>query len=139
MLESGARNGSSTTALDRLGEVVAEALDSGVSEEELQTMVTTAVASYQTGLPGFPENDPSTVFVELPPGLIDVPTAARKYQLQTATIRHWLRKGRVRARGRLKGPAAGGGFWVMNEEELVAYISAPRLKGGRPRKRAHKT
>ena len=135
MLESGTRNGSTTKALDRLGDAVAVALDSGITEEELTSMVDTAVASYQSGVPGFPGSDPDMVYDISPLGLIDLPTAARKYDLNRTTLNSWVFRGRLQLRGRLKGPAARGGFILIREDDLVALLAMPKSKGGRPRKK----
>ena len=132
------RNGASHTSLAQVGEVIESALRSGATPEEIQAMlelkVTENEVAYQDTLPAFPDDDPDTVYTELPPGLIDVPTAVRKYDLKRSTLHSWLKKGLLRSRGRLKGPANGGGYVVVNEDELSDCISAPRNKGGRPRK-----
>ena len=80
-----------------------------------------------------PDNLP--MHTELPPGTIDVPTALRKYGLNRNTLRAWIDRGCLFPVGRLRGPAVGGGYLVLNEEELQAYIVAPRHPGGRGRKK----
>ena len=74
------------------------------------------------------------IFTDLPAGLIDLPTAVKKHRLKVRTVHDWVKYGHVRLHGRLKAPAAGGGYLVVDEAELVAYVTAPRNKGGRPRK-----
>ncbi len=74
------------------------------------------------------------VFEKLPDGLIDLPTAAKKYDIRVNTIRWWTRRGHVRVRARLRAPASGGGYLVVSESDLIGYMAAPRNKGGRPRK-----
>ena len=74
------------------------------------------------------------IFNELPAGLIDVPTAVKQFGCQNSTLRRWIAKGLLPARGRLRAPAPGGGYLVVSEEELVKHLSEPRKKGGRPRK-----
>ena len=132
------RNGASHTPLAEAGEAIERALRSGATREEilfmLELKVTEHEVAYQDTLPAFPDDDRDTVYIELPPGLIDVPTASRKYNVPDATLRGWIKKGRLHSRGRLKGPAARGGFQVVDEDELVQHIAAPRNKGGRPRK-----
>ena len=80
-----------------------------------------------------PQTPPLPLYDTLPEGLIDVPSARTKYGVPTPTLRAWIRKGRVTAVGRLKAPAPGGGFLVVNEEDLLAYMNGPRNRGGRPR------
>ena len=136
-----------TPPLERLGTAIAEALDEGVTQQELMGIVLTTVATYTTPMQmsladeadceDFQVPGPDTVYTELPPGLIDIRTASQKYCLQTALLRAWVRKGRLSYKGRLKAPAAGGGYIVVDEEELTSYISAPKDRGGRPRKTLH--
>ena len=78
--------------------------------------------------------DQDIIYTELPTGLIDLPSAARKYDLNRRTIRDWVIKSHLKVYGRLKGSAKGGGFLLLKESELLAYMTAPRNKGGRPRK-----
>ena len=87
----------------------------------------TPSGAYQLPLPG-----PDAVYTVLPPGLIDVPGAARKYGLHPETVRYWVRNGKVPLCGRLRAPAPGGGFMVVSEEDLLAHMSSPQSRG-RPR------
>ena len=120
--------------------IVRRALDSGMSGKEILNMVQTEVKGYETfrepRFVGFESYGEDTVFTELPDGLIDVPSASKKYNIKGPTLSSWVRKGHVRLRGRLKGPATGGGFLVVAENELFAYMKSPRDKGGRPSKRS---
>ena len=117
--------------------IVRRALDSGIPGEDILNMVQTEVKGHETfhepRFVGFDSYDQEIVFTELPDGLIDVPTAVRKYTLNRGTLRNWLNKGYVKVRGRLKGPATGGGFLVIREKELTDYMAVPRSKG-RPKK-----
>ena len=118
--------------------VIRWALDSGIPGEDILDMVQTEVNGNQTfhepRLSGFESYDGDTIFTELPDGLIDIPTAAKKYQIKGATLRAWVRKGHLKLQGRLKGPTWGGGSLVVLEAALKEYISEPKDKGGRPRK-----
>ena len=128
-----------TSALERLRDAIEGARINGVPEDEISTMVSTTAIQHDSDLesclPGFPAHAPDRVYTDLPPGLIDVPSASKKYNVHTAVLRGWLRKKRLQLQGRLKAPASGGGYLVIDESELVAYLSAPRDKGGRPKKR----
>ena len=123
-------------ALERWLDTTRELLESGYTKEDLDSLLTSAPENTgkQGRLPHFRDEDPDTVYTDLPPGLIDLPTAARKFNLKPVTIRSWVSKGRIRLLGRLRAPTTGGGYLVMSEEELLSYMSAPRDKGGRPRK-----
>ena len=85
-------------------------------------------------LPSFSDCAEEVVFDGLPPGLIDLPSAARKYSLNKWTLRNWVTKGYLKRYGRLKGSAQGGGFILVGESELRLYMDMPKSKGGRPRK-----
>ena len=78
--------------------------------------------------------NPLAVYNELPPGLITLSDAARKYGLNHMTIRNWVRKGALKTYGRLKGSAKGGGFILINEADLRVCRYLPKDKGGRPKK-----
>ena len=88
----------------------------------------------QLPLPGFPS--PESIHDEVPPGMITLPDAARKYGINRGTLRGWVNKRRVWVTGRLRGPAQGGGYLLLDEEELVAFLSALRDKGGGPNRTA---
>lgn len=122
--------------------IVRLALDSGMPGEDILNMVQTEVKGYETfhepRFLGFESYDQETVFTEeLPAGLIDVPTATKHYEIKPRTLHNWLSKGYITVRGRLKGPATGGGYLVIREQDLIDYMSAPRNKGGRPKKARH--
>ena len=131
-------NKNNVPGVDQVTAGVTRMLDAGVDKAELLSMFQTIVDQHETVSHSSVESngyDEHTVFTELPNGLIDLPTAVKKYNLRSTTVHTWLSKGHITLRGRLKGPAVGGGFIVVAEDELVAYISAPRDKGGRPTKK----
>ena len=75
------------------------------------------------------------IYDVLPPGLIDLPTAAKDLGYSVKRLWRWVHRGRIKVRGRLKAPARGGGYPVVDEGELFAYKKiAGSNKGGRPRK-----
>ena len=148
MVESKARNGASSAALDLFGKAAEVAFLAELTKAELQTVLDTkyrettfkvannghAVADYvEPPCGGFPLPDDVPIYTELPDGLITVPEAGRKYGISRRTIQGWLRNGKIELRGRLRGSARGGGYMLVNEEEMVAYMNAPR-KMGRPAK-----
>ena len=133
MVENGRNGRSVAEAMERVSVAVAEALESGVSEEDLQTLFfRSATAGNVAGEPEHPEYEPEPVYDELPPGLIDLPSAAKKYGINRGTIRHWVKRGNVPSQGRLKGAARGGGYLLIREDDLLKYMVGPRDKGGRP-------
>ena len=136
MVDLAARNGASQASLEHLEGALIVALQSWATKNDIFTMIELKVAghesTFQNRMPGFPEDDPDIVYDAVPPGLIDIPSATRKYNVHRRTIHSWVEKGHVRLRGRLKGPAKGGGYLLVREDELTAYLTAPRKKGGRP-------
>ena len=131
-----------TPPLERLGHAVAEALDEGVTQQELMSVVLTTVATYTPPMlmslsdEADCENSPApdTVYTELPPGLIDLPSAAREFGIASSTLHMWLARGHIKSYGRLKGYAKGGGMHLLKATEILARQGAPANKGGRPRK-----
>ena len=79
------------------------------------------------GLPIFATPD------EMPPDLIDVPTANAKYKLSHSTIRMWVSRGKIKSHGRLRARAPGGGYLVVKEADILQCLRT-RNPGGRPRK-----
>ena len=88
-------------------------------------------AELVTHIQGSDAEDNLPIFMTLPPGTIDVPTALRKYNLNRNTLRAWIDRGHVLPVGRLRAPAVGGGYLVLNKIELEAYIAARKRPGGR--------
>ena len=90
-----------------------------------------SVFAYEKDVAALVQDGP--VFDWLPAGAIDLPSASKKYGISRPLLRQWLVKGHVRFIGRLRGRARGGGVLLMEEDDLVAYMNAPRNKGGRPK------
>ena len=128
----------STRATEDLHDALEAALASGLPHGEIVSMVANAMKDAEETellgepkLPGFePENLP--VYVELPEGMIDLPTAAKRYERNVRTIYNWVRRGHLEVKGRLKAPTWGGGYIVVSEKDLVNHLATPRNKGGRP-------
>ena len=110
----------------------------GLSFDDMAGMIT-AAANDQLSGSSADSTQPNDVRYErgqLPDGLIDLPSAARKYGEQYGVsadaMRKWINRGRVAKVGLLKAPAPGGGYLVVRELELLEYMRRPRNKGGRP-------
>ena len=136
MLQSEVQTAARAAHLDYLSQAALQALTAGATQAELMTSLSAALENYQARqepLPGFLPCDAEMVFDELPPGLIDLPSAARKYAIPRRTIQTWVRTNKVRSYGRLKGSARGGGYLLVDERELVDYHGCPKSRG-RPKK-----
>lgn len=79
-----------------------------------------------------PADAADVVFDALPDGLIDLPSASKKYGIKSETIRRWVGRGRIAQQGWLLAPRQNR--LVIHEQELVAYMQSEKSKGGRPRK-----
>lgn len=101
--------------------------DQGVREREIQRLVSTIVEQNGQGeIPIYKD--------ELPAGLVTIKDAADLFGINLKTVRKWVERGRVRKRALLKGSAPGGGMIAISAEELEAWMSSPRDKGGRPKR-----
>ena len=132
---------------DDLISAIDQALRSGIKAEAIADMVAERTIYHEVATPSdiaefldhhrdeTPPNDAGAViYDELPPGLIDLPSASRKYGIRVRTIRNWVNRGHLDKVGLLKAPARGGGYFVVDEAALVQYLDAPR-RGGRPMQR----
>ena len=74
------------------------------------------------------------IYTRLPEGLIDLPSAAKKYGSTVYRFRAWVQRGNIEVRGRLRAGCPGGGYYIVAEEDLKRRLSEPPKKGGRPQK-----
>ena len=129
-------NSTDVPGVDQVTSGVARMLDAGVDKAELLSMFQTIVDQHEAASSDVvaPNNyDENTVFTELPEGLIDVSTATKKYQLSRMTLNNWIRRGHLVPQGRLKAPARGGGYWVVDEAALVRCMATPTRMGRPPK------
>ena len=120
---------------------IERAREDGLSLDDMVSMITAAATETPPAdVSGHPTEPDDGLYEpgNLPEGLIDLPSAARKYReeygVSPGTMSQWVRNGRVSKMGRMKAPAPGGGYFVVRESELVEFMKKPRNKGGRPRK-----
>ena len=117
-----------------LRKAMAEARDAGMEKADVISMVIDVYNAPQVN-DAEPAPAAEVIYAELPEGLIDLPSAAAKYQLPISTLRNWVRRGNIKAKGRLRAPAYGGGYVVVDEVAIEDRLSHPTPRG-RPRKRA---
>ncbi len=130
MLESG----KNAPAAEELNRVVARLLAQGADGAQIVEMVaeriTTLTELASTTLaPDVRCDEDAEVMYEpgqLPDGLIDLPSAAKKYEIPVVTLRAWMRRGKIPFRGRLRGKAAGGGFLVTEKRAIQHARENPR-------------
>ena len=129
---------------DDLIGVIDRALDAGVDADTFTEMVAERVNARRISdahdIVGVldatetPPEDPGDVIYEpgeLPEGLIDLPSAAKKYGINVKTAQGWLRRDIIPRLGKVRAP--GGGYNVTCEETF-AMIAANPPKTGRPPK-----
>ena len=139
MLQSEVQTAARAAHLDGLGQAALQALAAGATRDEVMTTLSAVIDDYQARqlplLAMSPCDGQELIYDELPDGMIDLPAAAQRFNLPTATLHTWLRKSHINSYGRRRASAPGGGTIVLNEAEIAAYIEAPKPKGGRPRKK----
>ena len=120
-----------SSAEQQFREAASIARASGLDELTLQSMVTEAYNAPQVN-GAEPAPAAEVIYDELPEGLIDLPSAATKYGRPITTLRGWVHRGKLISVGRLRAPAYGGGYVVVDEESLKSVITNPP-KNGRPK------
>lgn len=66
---------------------------------------------------------------EVPDGLIDLPSASRKYGIAPMTLYMWVCRKKLPRLGRVRAPAAGGGYILTLESEIPICRDNPRKSG----------
>ena len=112
---------------------------SGLTQGDIVGMVAGAIketeeVGCQAALPKLPPTGKQKVYRELPPGLITLPDASRKFDIPSSRIRSWVNSGKIQTFGRLRGMAPGGGPLVVMETEVIEESKKPFDKGGRRKK-----
>ena len=110
---------------------IERAREEGLSPADMASMITAATEP-QPPANGVHPTEPDDVIYEpgnLPDGLIDLPSASKKYGIKPATLRMWVQRGRLPRRGRLRGPSPGRGYIVTVEAEIAYCRDNPRKPG----------
>ena len=134
-------SGKSTTTED-LQRAVDRLLAEGADGAAIIEMVAERIPAHQVATPTdivallyhaeTPPDDEADVIYEpgeLPEGLIDLPTASKKYGIPVGTLRSWVRRGKLPHLGRVKAKAPGGGYIVTREADIEYCRSHPRKRG----------
>ena len=138
---------SATKFTEDLRADIQAALESGVPRDDLLDMVNIAYLQIADGNvkprangDGYKgrevvtDNNELPIYNVLPPGLIDLPNAARKYGCSRERVHGWVKRGVLQVRGRLKGAARGGGYLAVAEDDVKHILATIHEKGGRPPK-----
>ena len=139
MLQAEVQTAARSARLDGLSDAVLQALTAGASPTDLMATISATITDYQASIqesiPGLLTcDDAEVIYDELPDGLIDLPRAAIDFGISQQTIHTWIRAGKLCKKGRLRGPAKGGGYLLLCKVELSQRVNEPRSRGGRPKK-----
>jgi hypothetical protein len=134
-------------ATDELRSAIDQALRSGIKAEAIADMVVERTIYHEVATPSDiieflnhhqdktpPDDEGAVIYDELPPGLIDLPSASRKYGVNLKTATGWLKRGRIPKMGKLRAPGPGGGYNLTCETAFKEMAGLPKDHGGRPRK-----
>ena len=130
MVESG-----ESSLTEELRGAIDQALRSGMDVEAIAHMVAeraltlNELATDTLAAETPPNDEGAVIYDELPPGLIDLPSASKKYGIPVKTLRTWVHRGKIPRRGRLRARSPGGGYIVTVEAEIEYCRDNPRKRG----------
>ena len=112
---------------------VEQARQDGLSADEMASMITAADNTERSpGNGSVHPTGPDDVIYEpgnLPEGLIDLPSASKKYGVPVRTLQTWVKRGKLPKCGRLRAKAPGGGYILTVEAEIEHCRDNPRKRG----------
>ena len=114
---------------------IERARDEGIHPAEMVSMII-AVENETQPTNGAHSFEPDSVIYEpgeLPEGLIDLPSASKKYGIPVRTLGAWVRRGKLPKRGRLRARSPGGGY-IVTVEAMIPYCRDNPLKTGRKKR-----
>ena len=132
MLQSEVRAASLAACLDDVGAAVLQALTVGASDVSVTASVTSAIATFQERQLSLLQNeDEEIIYDACPDELIDLPSAAQKYDILKVRLHRWIKTGHLRSMGRLRDSAPGGGRLLVAIKDVEKLKDCPP-KRGRP-------
>ena len=101
---------------------IERAREDGLSLDDMVSMITAAVNHESSNRSVHPTQADDVIYEpgNLPEGLIDLPTASKKYGIKVGTLRQWVHVGKLPRKGRLRAPSPGGGY-IVTEEAAIPY------------------
>ena len=114
---------------------IERARQDGLSPAELASMIT-AVENETPGTNGVHTKESDDVIYEpgeLPEGLIDLPSASKKYGISVITLRSWVQRGKLPRLGRLRGASPGRGY-IVTDDAMIPYCRDNPRKTGRKKR-----
>ena len=110
---------------------IEQAREEGLSLDDMASMITAATETQRPTNSVHP-TEPDDVIYEpgnLPDGLIDLPSASKKYGISVVTLRSWVQRGKLPRRGRVRAPSPGRGYIVTAEADIEYRRDNPRKTG----------
>ena len=123
--------------MDDLGYALDRVLALGIEGDEIGRMLAARVNDIEqrkesrNGTPALDADAECLVYDpgDVPPGLISLPDAAKKYEIPNATLRRWVQRGKLPKCGRVRAKAPGGGY-ILTKEDMIEYCrDHPRKRG----------
>ena len=110
---------------------IERAREDGLSLDDMASMITAAVNHESSNRSVHPTEADDVVYEpgNLPEGLIDLPSASKKYGIPVKTLRSWVHRGKLPRCGRVRARAAGGGYIVTIDDEIPRCRDNPRKPG----------
>ena len=68
------------------------------------------------------DNRDQRIFAKVPPGMIDLPTAAKQYDQSVDTLRTWVKRKLLPTSGRVRSGAPGGGTWLFDISAIEEFL-----------------
>ena len=101
----------------------------GLTTADMQSMITATADIPQTNGSVHPTDPDDIIYDALPEGLIDLPSASRKYGIPVDTLRRWIQRGKLPRCGRLRAKSPGGGYIVTKAADIEYCRTHPRKPG----------
>ena len=107
---------------------IERAREDGLDPAEMANMITAATEPQRPTNVVHPTESEDVIYEpgNLPEGLIDLPSASKKYGISVKTLRSWVDRGKLPRRGRLRARSPGGGYIVTVEAGIEYCRDHPR-------------
>ena len=107
---------------------VERAREDGLSNAEMAIMITATEPETPSTNGAHLDGSDDVIYEpgNVPEGLIDLPSASKKYGIPVRTLGTWVRRGKLPKCGRLRGRSPGGGYIVTDEAAILYCRDHPR-------------
>ena len=107
---------------------IERAREDGFSLDDMVSMITAAANNGHNDRSVHPTEADDVVYEpgNLPEGLIDLPSASRKYGIPVRTLQSWVHRGKLPRRGKLRARSPGGGYTVTEQAAILYCRDNPR-------------